>query len=92
MCSGGSIIADFIPRHRSRRLTASELWPNTFGNKQNDLQFNYSYDVEHQQSASHKRSQEPSQGKALYTFAHSFSFSPFWGAQIREEEKKNMKI
>ncbi|KAK7337486.1 hypothetical protein VNO77_18062 [Canavalia gladiata] len=29
MC-GGAIIADFIPHHRSRRLTPSELWPNTF--------------------------------------------------------------
>ncbi|CAI8603746.1 unnamed protein product [Vicia faba] len=30
MC-GGAIIADFIPRRGGRRLTASELWPNSFG-------------------------------------------------------------
>ncbi|XP_027352710.1 ethylene-responsive transcription factor ERF071-like [Abrus precatorius] len=33
MC-GGAIIAEFIPRHRSRHLTASELWPNTFEARQ----------------------------------------------------------
>nr|KYP74231.1 Ethylene-responsive transcription factor ERF071 family [Cajanus cajan] len=32
MC-GGAIIADFIPRRGGRRLTASELWPNSFAAK-----------------------------------------------------------
>ncbi|XP_054801089.1 ethylene-responsive transcription factor RAP2-3-like isoform X2 [Prosopis cineraria] len=31
MC-GGAIIADFIPRHRGRRLTPSDIWPDTLGN------------------------------------------------------------
>lgn len=34
MC-GGAIIADFIPRRGGRRLTASELWPNSFGQQLN---------------------------------------------------------
>lgn len=28
MC-GGAIIADFIPRNRGRRVTSSDIWPNS---------------------------------------------------------------
>ncbi|KAL2323673.1 hypothetical protein Fmac_028052 [Flemingia macrophylla] len=35
MC-GGAIIADFIPRRGGRRLTASEIWPNSFAAKDKD--------------------------------------------------------
>lgn len=43
MC-GGAIIAEFIPRNRTRRLTASEIWPNTFSNNQvDDFDFDFSH-------------------------------------------------
>ncbi|MED6135374.1 hypothetical protein PIB30_045881 [Stylosanthes scabra] len=43
MC-GGAIIAEFIPRNRSRRLTAAEIWPNTFSTNQgDDFDFDFSH-------------------------------------------------
>ncbi|KAK7269657.1 hypothetical protein RIF29_22391 [Crotalaria pallida] len=49
MC-GGAIIADFIPRRGNRRLTAAEIWPNSFGKQQNnDFDFDLDLDSSHQQ-------------------------------------------
>ncbi|XP_028771119.1 ethylene-responsive transcription factor ERF071-like [Neltuma alba] len=42
MC-GGAIIADFIPRHRGRRLTASDIWPNSFGKPNDDSDFDFHF-------------------------------------------------
>lgn len=57
MC-GGAIIADFIPRRGDRRLTGSELWPNSFAKQQNDSS---SFDIPpiapYQPSSTAKRSQ-----------------------------------
>nr|DAD38150.1 TPA_asm: hypothetical protein HUJ06_008791 [Nelumbo nucifera] len=41
MC-GGAIIAEFIPRNRSRRVTASDLWPNSpFANFNDDFESDF---------------------------------------------------
>ncbi|KAE9589468.1 putative transcription factor AP2-EREBP family [Lupinus albus] len=52
MC-GGAIISDFIPRRVNRRITASEIWPNSFGANHNDFDLDSSY----QQSTTVKRTQ-----------------------------------
>ncbi|OMO63890.1 hypothetical protein CCACVL1_22196 [Corchorus capsularis] len=62
MC-GGAIIAEFIPpRNRSRRVTASDIWPDSLFSKFNDLS-----QLDHDDSLSHfKRSQpQPSSGEEL---------------------------
>ncbi|KAI9124860.1 hypothetical protein K1719_004187 [Acacia pycnantha] len=38
-----AIIADFIPRHRSRRLTASDIWPNSLGKSNDDSSFEFHF-------------------------------------------------
>jgi len=59
MC-GGAIIADFIPRRDGRRLTASELWPNSFGQQIDSSNFGFSHTAADQQPPSTlKRSQPP---------------------------------
>ncbi|WJX13646.1 hypothetical protein P8452_04018 [Trifolium repens] len=51
MC-GGAIIADFIPRRGGRRLTAAELWPNSFGQQidstSSDFDFSHTTTVDQQ--------------------------------------------
>ncbi|CAJ2629093.1 unnamed protein product [Trifolium pratense] len=49
MC-GGAIIADFIPRRGGRRLTAAELWPNSFGQQidSTSSDFDFSHTVDQQ--------------------------------------------
>lgn len=72
MC-GGAIIADFIPRHRGRRLSASDIWPNSLGNTKpddDDSDFHFPFPQPHH-SVSHK---SPSGQYSFFFHTHLFIF------------------
>jgi EREBP-like factor len=55
MC-GGAIIADFIPRRGGRRLTAAELWPNSFGQQIDSTSSDFDFDQQQPPPITLKRS------------------------------------
>lgn len=68
MC-GGAIIADFIPRRDGRRLTASELWPNSFGQQIDSSNFGFSHTAADQQPPSTLKRSQPPKGELLFSFS-----------------------
>lgn len=69
MC-GGAIIADFIPRRGGRRLTASELWPNSLGQQIDSSDFGFS-GIDQQPPSTLKRSDPPKGEFLLFLFSHT---------------------
>lgn len=67
MC-GGAIIADFIPHRRGRRLTPSDLWPDSFPNH-GDFPLDFSLPTQDHSLPVQKPQLSP--GQLIYT--HFFS-------------------
>jgi EREBP-like factor len=77
MC-GGAIIADFIPRRGGRRLTAAELWPNSFGQQidstSSDFDFSHTTTVDQQPPPITLKRSLPLKGELPFYLCHVFVY------------------
>ncbi|GAU31639.1 hypothetical protein TSUD_38360 [Trifolium subterraneum] len=98
MC-GGAIIADFIPRRGGRRLTAAELWPNSFGQQidssSSDFDFSHTVDQQQPPPITLKRSLPPKEaGYSVIEFNEGSNPNEtgYFGGVVNEHEKEKEKV